>query len=90
VPLLQGAEDGLLWIGLLGLERLRAGKQVGVVTATAMMVWGVVRSLDEGLFLGQESHSGSIGVQLAGLALAFAGLVLVVRQARAARSTLRH
>ncbi len=88
VPLIQGTEDGLLWLGLLGLERLRPGRHLGVVTGVAMFVWGVVRSLDERLLLGQQSHSGSVGVQIAGLALALAGLVLVVRQTRAARSTL--
>ena len=37
-------------------------------------MWGVVRAFDEHYLLGQESHSGSIGVQLAGLALAAAGI----------------
>jgi len=44
-----------------------------VITGVAMIVWGLVRSLDERLLLGQESHSGSIGVQIAGLVLALAG-----------------
>jgi hypothetical protein len=43
-----------------------------------MIVWGVVRSTDERLLLGQESHSGSVGVQLAGLALAAAGVVTLI------------
>jgi phosphatidylglycerol:prolipoprotein diacylglycerol transferase len=75
VPLIQGAEDALLWLSLLGIER------------TAMIVWGVARSVDERLLLGQQSHSGSIGVQFAGLALAIGGAVLLVRSIRAARST---
>ena len=70
VPLLQGAEDALLWLALLGVERTRLKSTVGVITALGMIVWGLVRALDERLLLGQESHSGSIGVQLAGLALA--------------------
>jgi hypothetical protein len=45
-----------------------------------MIVWGLVRALDERLLLGQESHSGSLGVQIAGVVLALAGLVLIVRQ----------
>ena len=43
-----------------------------------MIVWGFVRSFDERLLLGQMSHSGSIGVQIAGLVLAAAGLATLV------------
>lgn len=78
VPLIQGAEDGLLWLALLALERTRLKKTAGVITAVAMIVWGLVRSLDERFLLGQMSHSGSIGVQIAGLVLAAAGLVTLV------------
>jgi phosphatidylglycerol:prolipoprotein diacylglycerol transferase len=78
VPLIQGAEDALLWLALLGVERTRLKCTVGVITALGMIVWGLVRALDERLLLGQESHSGSIGVQLAGLALALAGVVTLI------------
>jgi phosphatidylglycerol:prolipoprotein diacylglycerol transferase len=87
VPLIQGAEDGLLWLALLGVERYRPTRHVGVVTSLAMIVWGLVRALDERLLLGQESHSGSAGVQIAGLVLALSGLCLLVRQLRTASST---
>lgn len=87
VPLIQGAEDGLLWVGLLCIERFRSSRHVGVETAVAMIVWGLVRALDERFLLGQASHSGSIGVQLAGLLLAFTGVVLLVHQLKTARST---
>jgi len=43
-----------------------------------MIVWGLVRALDERLLLGQESHSGSIGVQIAGVVLAVAGVVTLI------------
>jgi len=78
VPLIQGAEDGLLWLALLGLEKTRLKRATGFITSVGMIVWGCVRSLDERLLLGQESHSGSIGVQVAGLVLALAGLVTLV------------
>jgi prolipoprotein diacylglyceryltransferase len=78
VPLIQGAEDGLLWLTLIALERTWLKNAVGFITAIGMIVWGFVRATDERLLLGQESHSGSIGVQLAGLALAFAGLIVLV------------
>jgi phosphatidylglycerol:prolipoprotein diacylglycerol transferase len=86
VPLIQGGEDSLLWLVLLGVERWRPPR-AGIITGLAMIIWGLVRSLDERLLLGQESHSGSLGVQFAGLALAVAGLVLVVHQLRVGRST---
>ena len=87
VPLIQGAEDAMLWLVLLAIEHWRPHRRVGVVTGVAMIIWGVVRSTDERLLLGQESHSGSLGVQIAGLVLALGGAVLLVHQLRAGRST---
>ena len=82
VPIIQGLEDGLLWLTLLALERRGLGRIVGAISAVAMTVWGLVRALDERLLLGQHSHSGSLGVQGAALLLAFAGVVLGLRQVR--------
>lgn len=82
VPIIQGLEDGLLWLVLLWVERRTLGRVPGAVSAVAMIVWGLVRALDERLLLGQQSHSGSIGVQLAALVLAAAGIVLLVHQVR--------
>lgn len=87
VPLIQGAEDALLWLGLLRLQASRFANSTGIVTGVAMIVWGLVRSLDERLLLGEQSHSGSIGVQLAGVALAIVGLIIMTRQFKSARST---
>jgi len=78
VPLIQGCEDGLLWLALIALERTRAKNVPGVITSVGMIVWGVVRSTDERLLLGQESHSGSLGVQIAGLVLAAGGIVTLI------------
>jgi hypothetical protein len=75
VPLIQGLEDSLLWLILIALERTRVKNTVGVITSVGMIVWGLVRATDERLLLGQESHSGSLGVQAAGVALALAGVV---------------
>jgi prolipoprotein diacylglyceryltransferase len=80
VPLIQGAEDALLWLALIALERQKAGNRAGVITGAGMIVWGLVRALDERLLLGQQSHSGSVGVQIAGLALAACGAALLVHQ----------
>jgi phosphatidylglycerol:prolipoprotein diacylglycerol transferase len=79
VPLIQGAEDGLLWCSLLVLERSWTTRFAGATSAVAMIVWGLVRAYDEHWLLGQESHSGSVGVQIAGLVLAFAGVLFFAR-----------
>ncbi len=86
VPLIQGGEDGSLWLALLSIEHWTR-RRGGVVTGFAMSVWGLVRALDERLLLGQHSHSGSIGVQLAGIVLALSGVVLLVHSVRTERST---
>jgi phosphatidylglycerol:prolipoprotein diacylglycerol transferase len=86
VPLIQGAEDTILWLSLIAFEHWRPSRRVGVVTGITMIVWGVVRFLDERLLLGQESHSGSLGVQVAGIVLALCGVALVVRQFTTVRS----
>lgn len=79
VPLIQGAEDALLWVGLVVGERHGLARRTGRVTSLALVVWGVVRTIDERLLLGQQSRSGSLGVQGAGLALAVLGLGLLAR-----------
>jgi phosphatidylglycerol:prolipoprotein diacylglycerol transferase len=78
VPLIQGLEDTTLWLVLIALERTGLKQRLGFISGIGMIVWGLVRATDERLLLGQESHSGSIGVQLAGLALAVAGVVTLV------------
>ena len=56
VPLLQGAEDALLWLALLGVERTRLKSTVGVITALGMIVWGLVRALDEDVYKRQQKR----------------------------------
>ncbi len=82
VPLIQGTEDALLWLALLRLEAKWVTRAAGALSAVAMIVWGVVRAGDEHWLLGDESHSGSVGVQLAGLALSLAGIVVLWRVRR--------
>ncbi len=79
VPLIQALEDGLLWAGLVTLER-RPWCRLGTVTGSAMVVWGLVRAYDEHWLLGQESGAGSVGVQIAGLVLALGGVFVLWRR----------
>jgi phosphatidylglycerol:prolipoprotein diacylglycerol transferase len=78
VPLIQGMEDGTLWLILICLERTRLKEAIGVISSVGMIVWGFVRATDERLLLGQESHSGSVGVQIAGLVLSAAGVATLI------------
>lgn len=80
VPLLQGGEDAVLWLTLLWLEGKRAFKPVGTISGVAMIVWGLVRAADEHWLLGEQSRSGSIGVQIAGLVLALGGVAVLLRR----------
>lgn len=78
VPIIQGLEDGTLWLILVGLEKTRLKYVTGAICSIGMIVWGIVRTTDEHFLLGQESHSGSVGVQVAGLVLAAGGLVTLI------------
>lgn len=82
VPLIQGAEDGLLWCALLWTEKKWTTRSTGAISGIAMMVWGLVRAGDEHWLLGEQSHSGSLGVQIAGVVLALGGLLVLVRRHR--------
>jgi hypothetical protein len=44
-----------------------------------MILWGVERTLDEHLWLGEDGRLGSDLVQLAGLLLVVGGIVILVR-----------
>ena len=89
VPLIQGAEDGALWALLVGIERRFPRRFTGLITGVALVVWGAVRALDEHFLLGQDSKSGSVGVQLAGVAMALLGAAILVRAGRRARTSSR-
>jgi phosphatidylglycerol---prolipoprotein diacylglyceryl transferase len=97
VPIIQAIEDGALFVALVLIERRlqranesRAARApTGALTAIAMVVWGIARSLDERLWLGEDGHLGSLLVQLAGVALAAGGLVIGVVVYRNWRAYLR-
>jgi phosphatidylglycerol:prolipoprotein diacylglycerol transferase len=50
----------------------------GIVLGVGMVLWGIERFFDEHLWLGEDGHLGSLLVQWAGIALAVAGIVLLI------------
>ena len=98
VPIIQALEDGALFVLLILVERRLqrasasrpAGPRppTGALTAIAMVIWGIARSLDERLWLGEDGHLGSLLVQAAGVALAVGGLVIGIVAYRNWRSYL--
>jgi len=88
VPLIQATEDFSVYLILLYTEKrlrhwpngiLRTGYPAGIVTGIGMILWGIERSLDERLWLGEDGALGSMLVQLAGVALVIGGAILLAR-----------
>lgn len=82
VPIFQAMEDfaifGILLLVERWLRRQGTGRPpAGIVLGVGMILWGIERSLDEHLWLGEDGHLGSLLVQIAGVSLAIAGLVLL-------------
>jgi phosphatidylglycerol:prolipoprotein diacylglycerol transferase len=50
----------------------------GIVVGVGMVLWGIERFLDEHLWLGEDGHLGSLLVQIAGIALAVVGVLLLI------------
>ena len=88
VPIFQAMEDFTVFVILILIERAldrwpdgtrRVGYPTGIVLGTGMVLWGVERSLDEHLWLGEDGRLGSDLVQLAGVLLVLGGIVIVLR-----------
>ena len=88
VPIFQAMEDFAVFLVLIAIERAlnrwpdgtrRIGYPSGVVIGTGMIRWGIERSLDEHLWLGEDGHLGSDLVQLAGVLLVVAGAVILLQ-----------
>jgi hypothetical protein len=54
-----------------------------------MVLWGIERTLDEHLWLGEDGHLGSLLVQIAGIGLVVGGTTLLVVTRRRWREWLR-
>lgn len=88
VPIIQAIEDFAVFLVLIAIERRldrwpdgsrRSGYPAGVVIGTGMILWGIERSIDEHLWLGEIGGLGSDLVQLAGLLLVVSGIVVLIR-----------
>ncbi len=66
----------------------RGGRPSGAVVATGMVLWGIERTLDEKLWLAYPGQLGDVLVEAAGLALAVAGVVILVLTRRRWRAWL--
>src|ERR1700722_18043065 len=91
VPLFQAAEDFTVYLVLILIERrlarwpdgsARLGYPAGTVIGTAMILWGIERSLDEHLWLGEDGRLGSLLVQIAGVLLVVGGAAVLLRTRR--------
>jgi phosphatidylglycerol:prolipoprotein diacylglycerol transferase len=88
VPIFQALEDFGVYLVLIALERrlkrgpggtVRTGYPTGAVLGTAMVLWGIERTLDEHLWLGEDGHLGSLLVQIAGVGLVVGGAAILLR-----------
>ena len=88
VPIFQALEDFTVYLILIAIERRldrwpnrtpRQGYPSGIVIGTAMVLWGIERSLDEHLWLGEDGRLGSALVQLAGVLLVIGGAIILLR-----------
>lgn len=87
VPIFQGTEDLAIFLVLLYVERRlehwpdgspRSGYPAGVLIGTGMVLWGIERAVDQRLWLAYPDNLGSELVQLAGVGLVVAGVVVLV------------
>ncbi len=87
VPIFQALEDFAVFLVLLAVERVlrrwpdgspRTNYPAGTVLGVGMVLWGIERFLDEHLWLGEDGHLGSLLVQIAGVALAVGGVILLI------------
>jgi phosphatidylglycerol---prolipoprotein diacylglyceryl transferase len=88
VPIFQALEDFTVYLILIFIERhldrwpngtRRVGYPAGIVLGTGMVLWGIERTLDEHLWLGEDGRVGSDLVQLAGVLLVVGGIVILLR-----------
>jgi phosphatidylglycerol---prolipoprotein diacylglyceryl transferase len=91
VPIFQAVEDFAIFCALVFVERrIRSflatrgagtaggAPPAGAVVGSGMVLWGIERVVDEKLWLAYPGQLGDVLVEAAGLALAIAGVVVLV------------
>ncbi len=99
VPIFQALEDFAVYLDphrdrtaarpLARRHAPHSATRPGSCIGTAMVLWGIERSLDEHLWLGEDGRLGSDLVQLAGVLLVVSGAVILWRTRTRWREWLR-
>ena len=92
IPVFQAIDSFIIFGILVLIERHYRDRPTGFVLAATMTMWGAERFLEERFWLGQIGHLGSVLVQVAGLVLFGAGLVVLgwLRRRQRAGSALHN
>jgi phosphatidylglycerol:prolipoprotein diacylglycerol transferase len=86
VPIFQAIEDFSVFVVLIVIEHFlnrwsdgtpRTNYPSGIVLGTAMVLWGVDRTIDQHLWLTDSSQVGGVLVQVAGIVLFVGGLAVL-------------
>jgi len=77
VPIFQAIDSFIIFGVLLLIERYYRDRPTGFILAATMTMWGLERFFEERFWLGEIGKLGSDLVQVAGLALFVAGLVVL-------------
>ena len=76
VPIFQSIESFVVFGVLLLVERRVATRPRGFLVAVTMTLWGLERYIEQHLWLNYPGHLGSTLVQIAGLTLFAAGIIM--------------
>jgi phosphatidylglycerol:prolipoprotein diacylglycerol transferase len=77
VPIFQSIESFVIFGILILIERRVPLRPTGFILSATMGLWGLSRFAEEHLWLSDTSHAGDLAVQIGGLALCAAGVVLM-------------
>lgn len=77
VPIFQSIESFVIFGILIAVEHRFRRRPVGFVLSATMALWGLERFVEQHLWLSDPSRVGNVLVQVAGLALFAAGLIVM-------------
>lgn len=82
VPLIQAFDCLVIYAIVVLIERHYRNRPTGFLIASAATLYGAARFFEENVFLRQNDHVGSIGVEAAGVALVAIGAAWMLRLVR--------